>query len=51
MDHIDQINTKHHGLVLRHFYRYVENEMKLMQGIIDGFKERKESDGEKKECW
>ena len=54
MDHIDQINTKHHGLVLRHFYRYVENELKLMQGKLDDIKgkeDRTGDDGEKSQCW
>lgn len=51
MDHIESIPVKHHGLVLRHFYRYVENENKLMQAKLDDIKEKTNDDDGKGKCW
>ena len=50
-NHIDDIDMKYHGLVLRHFYRYVENELNLIQGRLDAIENKKDGGDEKGECW
>ena len=44
MNQIDNINSKHHPLVIRNFYRYIDNELKAMREEI--FEQKKENDRE-----
>lgn len=40
MQHLESIDPKHFPLVLRHFYRYVESQIKNLEANSDGEKKR-----------
>jgi len=48
---IEHISQKNQSLVMRHLYRYIENEIKSIKDLIhDQCKNKEKSDDEKGEC-